>query len=153
MISLKDNEPFIIVNGRCQLLSYYSKETQRSFHISTAAKGFGETHGSYKTPRGWHYIRAIIGKELPIDTYYKSRRAVGTITSISGRILWLCGLEAHNHHASNHSMRRYIYIHGTPQHFLKKPISEGCINMRNSDIKLLTDIIPPYCKVYIDSGE
>ena len=122
MITLKANEAFIIVLGRTQILKYYCRSHQLSFHISTAINGYGEQHNSFKTPRGWHYIRAIIGKNDPTHIYYKNRRPTLYHNDISGRILWLCGLEpCINHHPKMHSMLRYIYIHGTAKSYKKSP--------------------------------
>lgn len=145
---LKSNEAVLIILGKPQLLKLYHQGTTKTYHISTAKNGYGEVLDSYKTPRGWHYIRAIIGKKDPIDSCYKGRR-LNTEGHISGRILWLCGLEKHNHKPSKHSMKRYIYIHGVPKAFKKTPISQGCINMKNSDIVELTNLLPKYCKVLI----
>lgn len=153
MISLKPHETFIIVFGSSQLLTLYQQGRKHTFNISTSKKGFSEAHNSYKTPRGWHYIRAVIGENNPISTNYSRRRVSNQKTKITSRILWLCGIEEHNHQSSTHSMLRYIYIHGTPKKITKRPESDGCINMNNKDIQRLTDLIPPYCKVYIDSGE
>lgn len=147
---LKKNEPLIVVLGGSQILKYIGPEGNFSYHISTAKNGFGEVLNSYKTPRGWHYIRAIIGTNNPINTHYTGRK-ITEKSHISGRILWLCGLEPHNHHPKKHSMKRYIYIHGVPKPFLKTPSSKGCINMRNCDIFHLTKILTKYCKVYIDA--
>lgn len=145
---LHNNEAVIIVLGNSQLLKLYYKGITKTYHISTAKKGYGEELNSYKTPRGWHYIRSIIGKSNPIDSCYIGRR-LNKKGHISGRILWLCGLEKHNHQPSKHSMKRYIYIHGVPKVFKKTPASQGCINMRNSDIAELTKLLPKYCKVLI----
>ena len=134
-------------------MCFITPKKRLTFHISSAKNGLGEEHNSFKTPRGWHYIRAVIGKNQPQNTYYKSRRAQLNHSDISGRILWLKGLEKHNHSPKNHSMLRYIYIHGVPHRFIKTPISQGCINMRNQDIAKLSEVIPKYCKVYIDEGE
>ena len=150
---LKAYEPFIYISTRSQLLKLYKNNTSITYHISTSKNGLGEELNSFKTPRGWHYIRAIIGKENPINTFYKARRIAHTPTDISGRILWLCGLNVKNHSPATHSMLRYIYIHGVSNKFLTSPISNGCINMRNQDIMNLTNIIPKYCKVYIDGSE
>ena len=47
-------------------------------------------------------------------------------------------------------MRRYIYIHGTPdQVTLGVPGSRGCIRMRNRDIIDLFDRVPPGTPVAI----
>lgn len=148
-MKLKANEGLIIVSGRSQLLKFFHKGKVRVYHISTAKNGYGEVLDSYKTPRGWHYIRAIIGKNNQINCAYYGRRITSS-SLITGRILWLCGLESHNHHPSSHSMKRYIYIHGVPAPFKKTPSSRGCINMRNEDIADLTKHLPKYCKVLID---
>lgn len=147
-ITLKKNEPFIVVLPSAQILKLFSHNQIFSFHISSAKNGLGEEPDSFKTPRGWHYVRVKIAcsKET---TYFNARRPSQNRTDITTRILWLKGLEAHNHHPKKHSMLRYIYCHGVPYSFLKKPISKGCINMASNDIEKLYDLIPKYCKIYI----
>jgi lipoprotein-anchoring transpeptidase ErfK/SrfK len=40
-------------------------------------------------------------------------------------------------------MRRYIYIHGTPDSTpLGEPGSHGCVRMRNADLLELFDLVP-----------
>jgi lipoprotein-anchoring transpeptidase ErfK/SrfK len=47
-------------------------------------------------------------------------------------------------------MRRYIYIHGSPDTMeMGKPGSIGCIRMRNADVVELFDLVPPYTPVEI----
>jgi len=47
-------------------------------------------------------------------------------------------------------MRRYIYIHGSPDSAeMGKPGSIGCIRMRNADIVELFDLVVPYTPVDI----
>jgi lipoprotein-anchoring transpeptidase ErfK/SrfK len=47
-------------------------------------------------------------------------------------------------------MRRYIYIHGSPDTAeMGKPGSIGCIRMRNRDIVELFERVPPYTEVNI----
>jgi lipoprotein-anchoring transpeptidase ErfK/SrfK len=42
------------------------------------------------------------------------------------------------------TLRRFIYIHGTPdEEPMGVPISHGCIRMRNDDILELFDVVPP----------
>ena len=79
----------------------------KTYPISTAKNGAGEIMGSGCTPRGWHCIRAKIGKEQPLYAVFKARRTTGEIYSpalaaqypqrdwILTRILWLGGLEPH----------------------------------------------------------
>ena len=52
------------------------------------------------------------------------------------RILWLSGRErGYNKSGDIDSLRRYIYIHGTPDSEpMGIPASHGCIRMRNTDL-------------------
>jgi lipoprotein-anchoring transpeptidase ErfK/SrfK len=67
------------------------------------------------------------------------------------RILWLSGCEkGKNRGGQVDTMRRYIYIHGTPDSSLMgTPGSHGCVRMRNSDIITLFDLVPVYTPVNI----
>ena len=48
------------------------------------------------------------------------------------------------------TMRRYIYIHGSPDRAeMGKPGSIGCVRMHNRDIVELFDLVPPYTQVEI----
>jgi lipoprotein-anchoring transpeptidase ErfK/SrfK len=128
----------------------------RCYAVSTAAKGAGEVSGSYCTPRGKHVIRARIGAGCPENTVFVRRRPTGEIYTpelgaqfpgrdwILTRILWLSGCEpGFNRLGENDTMRRYIYIHGTPDAVqLGLPDSHGCIRMRNADLIELFDLIP-----------
>ena len=69
------------------------------------------------------------------------------------RILWLSGCEpGFNRLGSCDTMRRYIYIHGTPDTTtLGQPGSIGCIRMRNTDLVELFDATPAYTLVFIVS--
>lgn len=116
--------------------------------VSTAANGAGEVCGSYCTPRGKHVIRARIGAGCPENTVFVRRRPTGEIYTpelgaqfperdwILTRILWLSGCEpGFNRLGSSDTMRRYIYIHGTPDSVpVGQPGSHGCIRMRNADL-------------------
>lgn len=127
----------------------------RRYAVSTAAKGAGEQCGSFCTPRGKHVIRARIGAGQPENTVFVRRRPTGeTYTPELGaqfpgrdwiltRILWLSGCEVgFNRLGENDTMRRYIYIHGTPDSVpLGVPDSHGCIRMRNADLLELFDLV------------
>jgi len=131
--------------------------------VSTSAKGAGELAGSLQTPRGRHLVRAKIGAGQPINTVFTARRPTGEIYSpelgqqqpdrdwILSRILWLSGVEpGFNRLGKQDTMRRYIYIHGTPdEQFEQAPRSHGCIRMRNKDLIELFDLIPAYTPVEI----
>lgn len=128
----------------------------RSYRVSTAANGAGEISGSNCTPRGKHIIRAKIGANQPENTVFVGRRPTGEIYTpelgakfpgrdwILTRILWLSGCEVgFNRLGKSDTMRRYIYIHGTPDsEQLGNPISHGCVRMRNADLIELFDWAP-----------
>ena len=128
-------------------------QTLRTYPVSTAANGPGEEAGSHCTPRGRHVVRARIGAGLPLNTVFVARRPTGEIYSpalgaaqpgrdwILTRILWLSGREpGYNRLGSCDSMRRYIYLHGTPdERFEQAPRSHGCVRMRNADLAELFD--------------
>ena len=67
------------------------------------------------------------------------------------RILWLSGCEpGYNRLGNVDSMRRYIYIHGTPDEVeLGVPGSAGCVRMRNADILELFESVSPGTPVNI----
>jgi lipoprotein-anchoring transpeptidase ErfK/SrfK len=56
---------------------------------------------------------------------------------------WLSGCEpGYNRLGSCDTMRRYIYLHGTPDSTpLGQPGSKGCVRMRNSDLIELFDLV------------
>jgi hypothetical protein len=130
---------------------------EREFLVSTSRYGPGEHRGSLCTPRGQHLIRAKIGRGLPPGAVLRGRRPTGEIYSpelqraqpgrdwILSRILWLSGLEpGRNRLGDLDSMRRYIYIHGTPdQEPMGVPFSHGCIRMRNAEVCWLFDVVSP----------
>ncbi len=116
--------------------------------VSTAANGAGELCGSYCTPRGKHVVRARIGDGQPLNSVFVRRRPTGEIYTpelalqypgrdwILTRILWLSGCElGMNRLGEVDTMRRYIYIHGTPDEVaLGEPASRGCVRMHNADL-------------------
>ncbi|HDZ16499.1 MAG TPA: L,D-transpeptidase [Methylophaga aminisulfidivorans] len=131
--------------------------------ISTALHGAGEENGSGCTPRGWHNIRACIGKGEPINSVFVGRRPTGEIFSaklaeqfpnrdwILTRIIWLSGLEVGKNRLGNvDTMRRYIYIHGCPDSSpMGQALSHGCIRMHNQDLVTLYPLVTPGMKVWI----
>lgn len=135
----------------------------RRYPVSTARNGPGQAKGSNCTPLGRHIVRAKIGAGQPENTVFVARRPTGERFSpelaaqfpdrdwILTRILWLSGCEiGHNRLGDVDTMRRYIYIHGSPDSVhMGRPGSIGCIRMRNADIIDLFDRVPPGTSVNI----
>lgn len=133
------------------------------YSVSTSRNGAGELEGSFCTPRGEHIVRAKIGAGQPLNTVFRGRRPTGELWTpelgerfpgrdwILTRILWLSGCEpGKNRLGDVDTMRRYIYIHGSPDNVpMGKPGSIGCIRMRNRDIVELFDRVPAGTEVSI----
>lgn len=149
--------------GQQTLRLYDGAQLLREYRVSTAANGAGEQNGSECTPRGRHKIRAMIGRGAAPGAVFVSRRLTGEIYSpdlaaryprrdwILTRILWLSGLEpGRNRLGPVDTMRRYIYIHGTPDETrLGTPGSHGCVRMGNSDLAELFELVRPGTEVNI----
>ncbi len=152
-ISIPDQSLALLENGR----------EIRRYVVSTSRNGAGERQGSFCTPRGEHIVRAKIGTGQPLNTVFVRRRPTGEIWTselaerfpgrdwILTRILWLSGCEpGRNRMGEVDTMRRYIYIHGSPDTVeIGKPGSIGCIRMRSADVVELFDLLPPYTPVGI----
>lgn len=146
-----------------KLTHYNDGAIIKTYPVSTASNGIGCEKGSFKTPIGWHKIRAKIGGGCAAGTIFKARRPIkGRFMPqmlkdqpgsdwILSRILWLSGMEPGlNRLGAFDSMQRYIYIHGMgDESKIGQPCSKGCINMLNDDIIELFDIIPTGTTVYI----
>ena len=147
-----------------RLLADDGKELRR-YSVSTSRNGAGEREGSFQTPRGEHIVRAKIGAGQPANTVFRGRRVTGEIWTpdfggrfpgrdwILMRILWLSGREVGKNRLGNvDTMRRYIYIHGSPDSVpMGTPGSIGCIRMRNADIVELFDRVPAGTPVTISA--
>jgi len=160
-------EPRVVVGLASQRLTLTAgTDVLRVYAISTARRGAGERSGSEQTPRGKHVIRAKIGDGAPAGTVFVGRRPTGEIWSpdlarqfperdwILTRILWLSGMEpGRNRLGSVDSMRRFIYIHGTPDpEPVGVPASHGCIRMRNADVIDLFDRVAVGTHVSIEDA-
>jgi len=157
----------ITINIKSQILELYDDQGAllQSYAISSAIKGTGQVKGSFCTPLGRHIIRAKIGAGQPENTVFVGRRPTGEIyTPALGeafpgrdwmltRILWLSGCEVgHNRLGEVDTMRRYIYIHGSPDSApMGVPGSIGCIRMHNSDVLDLFDRVPAGTPVEISA--
>lgn len=116
------------------------------YPISTSKYGLGDEYNSYKTPLGLFEVSKKIGHGVPRGGKFYKRKFTGIVfdldnydpilhpaeyDSILTRILWLNGLEWRNRRAYG----RGIYIHGTNQeHLVGRPVSYGCIRMKNDDV-------------------
>lgn len=134
--------------GRQRLDMLEEGRVVRAYPVCTARNGPGERRGSECTPRGWHVIRAKIGRDMPVGTVFVGRRPTGEIYTpalgeqhpgrdwILTRILWLGGLEpGFNRYGEVDTAWRYIYIHGSPDSgVIAVPSSHGCIRMKSADV-------------------
>ena len=154
----------IVIDISQQSLTLWQDNNRlRQYSISSALKGVGERSGSEQTPRGKHIIRAKIGANMPLNSVFKARRPTGEIYNaelaekypnrdwILTRIMWLSGCEVgKNRLGQCDTMRRYIYIHGTPDSEpMGIPLSHGCIRMNNRDISELFALVPLFTTVLI----
>lgn len=127
---------------------------------ATAASGTGSQMNSYKTPLGWHSVKAKVGGGAPLGQVFRSAKATKEIWKpgqttkedlVLTRILWLTGEEpGKNLGGSVDSYSRYIYIHGTnEEEKIGTPSSHGCVRLRNTDVVQAFDLIPEGTRVLI----
>ena len=128
------------------------------YPVSTSKFGLGSEENSFKTPLGNFQIREMIGAGEPSGTVFKGRVPVGRWElgqpeeedMILSRILWLDGMEEQN--CNTHS--RYVYIHGTnDEERIGKPVSHGCVRLRNADVIELFEQLTPGTKVLISETD
>lgn len=151
---LKPENCVIVICISAQKL-YLTRQSKilKEYVVSTSKYGVGNKEGSYKTPLGAHCIAHKIGRGARCCEIFKSGRRTGKIAKINSRdlmedvitsrILRLEGLEPGiNRGKGIDSYDRHIYIHGTPTEYLiGKPVSHGCIRMRNRDVVDLFNIV------------
>ncbi|MGM0521107.1 MAG: L,D-transpeptidase family protein [Pseudomonadota bacterium] len=152
------------IDTQCQALTLW--EGEKAFFsclISTAKAGIGQDEASGKTPHGWHYVRAAMGADAPVNAVFRGRRWTGEVYTttlgqqhperdwILTRILWLCGLETgRNRGGCVDSQRRYIYLHGTPESEpMGLALSHGCIRLSQNDLLYVFDHAPPGTPVWL----
>lgn len=154
----------IDVDVQLQLLTLRKIDmVPRSYVISTAKNGVGCLQGSGCTPTGLHRVRLKIGAGCQSGTVFLGRRPTGEVYDtelatafpqrdwILTRIMWLEGMEPGvNRGKAVDTLRRFIYIHGTPDEaLLGAPVSHGCIRMRSADIIELFELIENCTRVHI----
>lgn len=131
-----------------RLYVYRGLDLERTFVISTAAKGAGFTTGSHRTPTGRFVVVQKIGDGMPSGTIFVGREPVGRWQAgetcdrdhVLTRLIRISGLDPEN----ANTFDRYIYFHGTPREdLLGTPASCGCIRLSNADIIELHDLVQP----------
>jgi len=135
----------LVVDAERQLAIWLEDGTAAAvWPVSTARAGIGGEEGSFRTPPGWHRIKARIGADAEPGTIFVSRVPTGDMWRgetrdddlILTRILTLEGLEdGVNRGAGRDSLARYIYLHGTNhESLIGRPASHGCVRLANADI-------------------
>lgn len=154
---LRDDEFAVVINPSHQeLYVIKNNDILRTYRVSTAKSGIGNTHGSGMTPMGTHRIREKIGDGAELGTIFKAKQDTGekaevrdgTIDVPGGalmttRILSLYGQEPGiNEGRGVDTYHRHIYIHGTSKEgMIGKPDSHGCIRMNNQEVVKLYDLV------------
>lgn len=158
-----NNQLVVISASQQQLYAYENDKLCFYFTISTGKNGLGERKNSECTPRGWHRVASIIGRETEENAVFVGRRWTGELYSeelkkehpdrdwILTRIIQLDGLElGRNKGLEIDSLARFIYLHGTPNTTqLGIPGSRGCVRINNKEIILLADWIKQDTLVFI----
>ncbi len=147
-LGIKPGERLLFVRISTGTLQFFrSGVLVKSYVVSTSKRPPSNTKDSLGTPRGLHEIAERIGAGQPPGMVFKSRVPTGRHFSelpdaaqndnlITGRILWLRGLEPGVNRGGNvDTYERYVYIHGTNhENRIGEPLSSGCVLMRNLDI-------------------
>jgi hypothetical protein len=133
--------------GTATMQFYRRGELVRSYAVSTSKRPPSNVKNSLGTPRGLHEIAERIGAGQPPGMVFKARVPTGkhyfehpdggaNEDLITGRILWLRGLEPGvNRGGEVDTYERYVYVHGTNhEDRIGEPLSSGCVLMRNLDI-------------------
>lgn len=111
----------------------------KKYLVSTSRFGAGNKAGSNKTATGRMVIIEKVGAGMPAGTIFKGKKPTKYYRggdAITSRILVLHGLEKQNSNVK----RRLLYIHGTTDECdIGKPVSWGCVRMKNKDIIELFD--------------
>ena len=147
-LGIKPADRVLLVRiGTATLQLYQRGELVKSYVISTSKRPPSNVKDSMGTPRGLHEIAERIGAGQPPGMVFKSRVPTGRHYNeypdaavndnlITGRILWLQGLEPGVNRGGNVDTHdRYVYIHGTNhEDRIGEPLSSGCVLMRNIEI-------------------
>jgi hypothetical protein len=155
-LGIKPTDRVLAVRIGESTLQLHSKgSVVKSYVISTSKRPPSNVAHSLGTPLGLHEIAERIGAGQPPGMVFKSRVPTGRHFSefagdpaaqgnlVTSRILWLRGLEPGvNSGGDVDTYRRYVYIHGTHrEEGIGRPMSAGCVLMRNSDVVELHDLV------------
>lgn len=153
-LGIKHADRVLLVGIGVSTLQFRRKgSVVKSYVISTSKNPPSNVANSLGTPCGLHRIAERIGAGQPAGMVFKARIPTGRHfceiaedeadrhNLITSRILWLQGLEPGvNAGGDVDTHARYIYIHGTQrEEMIGKPMSAGCVLMRNADIIELYD--------------
>jgi hypothetical protein len=149
-LGIKPGERVLAVRiGTATMQFFRGGELVKSYAISTSRRPPSNVKNSLGTPRGLHEIAERIGAGQPPGMVFKGRVPTGydfhehlarqpdaDDNLITGRILWLRGLEPGvNRGGDVDTHARYVYIHGTNhEDRIGEPLSAGCVLMRNLEI-------------------
>jgi UDP-N-acetylmuramate--alanine ligase len=139
-------ERLLVVDAERQLAVWLEDGTAAAaWPVSTARAGIGGADGSFRTPPGWHRIKARIGEDAAPGTVFAAREPTGATWGgeaceddlILTRILTLEGLEGGvNRGPGCDTLSRYIYLHGTNhESLLGRPVSHGCVRFSNENVR------------------
>ncbi len=152
---------YLVVSIETQMLFVCTNDAIiERYDCSTSRFGNGNRENSLKTPLGLHRITEKFGDSAPPGRVFRDREDTGEDWDhkqngdnlILTRILRLEGLEEGiNKGAGVDSYERYIYIHGTGREdLIGRPLSHGCVCLRNLDVIRLFETIGEGTLVYID---
>ena len=164
-LGLPSAEDCIVVSIDQQKLWHIRGQECETYVVSTARAGRGCVLDSQQTPVGLHQVCEKIGAGAVPGMVFKARQATGKLASewttpednlITSRILWLDGLEPgrnQGHSADGKvvdTRRRFVYIHGTNQaDKLGQPNSHGCVQLSDTDVVRLFELVPVGTRVLI----
>lgn len=165
-LGIKPAARLLAVRIDSQTLQFYrGREVVNAYAISTSLRPPSCVKHSLGTPLGLHEIAERIGGGQPPGMVFRSRVPTGhhyremsedenERNLVTSRILWLRGLEPEvNLGGDVDSYDRYIYLHGTNHEGrIGRPISGGCVLLRNLDIVELYDQVRVGDWVWIEEG-
>lgn len=144
-VSIASQEMALVIDG----------EIERIFRISTSKKPPSCLADSYGTPVGLHKLADFIGDgaiegmvfrgRVPTKHFLQYTPEEQRSNLITSRIIRLQGLEVGKNSGDGcDTFARYVYIHGTNhEDRIGVPFSSGCIEMLNSDVIELFEIVRP----------